>query len=372
MPPRRGPPPVLDRRALNRALLARQLLLRRAPLPPARALEHLVGLQAQNPQDPYLALWTRLAPYDPLALSRLVGRRRAVRLAMMRSTIHLVTARDALALRPVLQPVQEQLFKRTPYHRAVQGLDVPAVVAAGRALLEQEPRTARELGRALQARWPGVDEASLGFVMRIHAPLVQVPPRGLWHGRGAPRLAAAEHWLGQPLAGDASPDALVLRYLRAFGPASVQDAQAWSGLTGLKASFERLRPRLRLFQDEDGRELFDLPRAPRPPAATSAPPRFLPEFDNVFLGHADRRRILADLRGAPDPFGGRRWSPFLLDGFVHGFWHLDRVGKAATLRLSARGPLAPRQWREVEAEAMRVLGFLAADARSHRVRFVAR
>lgn len=367
---RAAAPAILTRGALNRALLARQLLLQRTRMPPARAVERLAGLQAQNPSDPYLALWSRLAGFDPAALSRLVAQRKAVRLALMRSTIHLVTARDARTMRPALQEVQERLFLRTPYARALRGADLRAIVAAGRALLEQSPRTTRELGLALREQWPDYDAASLGFALRIHAPLVQVPPRGLWQGRGPTRHTTLEHWLGQPLAPPMPPETLVRRYLQAFGPASVRDAQLWSGLGGLEAVFERLRPRLRTFEDERGRELFDLPRAPRPPADTPAPPRFLPEFDNVFIGHADRARILADGVKAPAAYGSHRWSVFLLDGFVQGCWRLDQTGGGAvTVRIAPQRPIAPAARKALAAEAAQAAAFLHPASPRRTVRF---
>ena len=367
--------PVLGRRALNRALLERQLLLRRAAMPAEAAIEHLVALQAQEPLDPYTALWSRLEGFAPAELADLLLRRRAVRaVAMLRTTIHLLTAGDWLALRPILQGVQERgLRSGSPFGRNLAGLDLDEVIAAGRALLDERPMTAGALGRLLGERWPDRDATSLGQAVRYLVPLVQVPPRGVWGSSGQPVLATAESWLGRPVGTDTVPDALVLRYLAAFGPASAADIATWSWLTDLAPVVERLRPRLRTFRDERGRELFDLPDAPLPDPDTPAPPRFLPTFDNLLLSHRDRSRILGD----PSEWsvgGGQSNRIFsrgslLVDGFVHAGWRLDRAGDRATLVIMPAKPLADAGQRAVTQEAERLLTFLAADTRDHDVRF---
>jgi hypothetical protein len=359
----------LTLRALNRALLARQWLLGRVRRGAAAAVEHLVGLQAQNTPSPYIALWSRLEGFGPEDLSRLLGARRVVRLALFRSTIHLVTARDCLALRPVLQPMLERALLGSPFGKRLAGLDLPAVVAAGRALAEREALTTTELGARLAARWPAPGVEALGQALRAHLALVQVPPRGLWGAGGQPRCATAESWLGAPLAGDPAPDALALRYLAAFGPATAADFQAWSGLRGGSAVFERLRPRLRAFSDERGRALYDVARAPLPDADTPAPPRFLPDFDNVFLGHADRARIVA-AEDLPRMRAGNGFlPPFLVDGFVRGTWKIAREKDGAALVLRPLRRLATAERAAVGDEGARLLSVLAPDARRREVRF---
>ena len=175
-----GSDAVLSRRALNRALLARQLLLRRSGLPAVEAIEHLVGMQAQIPHAPYVGLWTRLDRFHPDDLARLITERQAVRLALMRSTIHLVTARDGLALRPLVQPALDRdLYRNSTHGPRLTGMDRPALLATGRALLDERPLTAAELGTRLHAQWPDRDPSSLAYAMRNLAPLVQTPPRGL-------------------------------------------------------------------------------------------------------------------------------------------------------------------------------------------------
>ena len=310
---------MLGPRALNRALLARQSLLERRSMTAIAAIEHLVGLQAQAPLAPYVALWSRLVDFDPADLSKAIIERRAVRTSFMRATIHLVSARDALCLWPIVQPVLERGFRSSVFGRNARGVDLAEVLAAGRALLEERPRTSPQLRSLLVARWPDIPPDSLTFAVGYLVPLVHVPPRGGWGTTGPIARTTTEGWLGRPLERDPAPDAMVLRYLGAFGPASVMDVQAWSGLTRLREVVERLRPGLRTFRDARGRELFDLPDAPRPDPETPAPPRFLPEYDNILLGHADRTRIIPSGRGDPAGAGKRRD-----DGLDPARWHLRR------------------------------------------------
>src|SRR5215212_10751504 len=309
--------PVLSPRMLNRATLERQVLLRRKKLPALQAIEHLVGMQAQAPDPPYVGLWTRLEDFHPVELGRLILERSAVRVALMRNTVHLVSARDCLALRPLVQPVIDRGLHANRAHRAgVEGVDIEALSAAGRVLLEERPRTAKELGMLLQERWPERDPASLARAIR-HL----VPPRGVWGKSGPATHTAAEAWLGRPIDRDPSLEEMVLRYLGAFGPASVKDVQTWSGLTRLGEVVERLRPRLLSLRDEYGGDLFDLPDVPRPDPDAPSPPRFLPEFDNMILSHADRTRVIADEhRKAIASRNGMVPATFLIDGFVQGTW----------------------------------------------------
>ncbi len=209
----------------------------------------------------------------------------------MRSTIHLLSARDALALRPLFAAFLDRGLFGSSWGKLLTGVDVDAVAKAGRKLLDEEPRTLAQLGRALAERWPDYDPTALSYLVRNFVPLVQIPPRGVWGKTGGTACATAETWLGAPLEADPSLDGLVIRYLGAFGPATKQDVRAWCGLPGLGEVVERLRPRLSTFRDDRGKELFDLPDAPRPDPETPAPPRFLPDFDNVLLGHADRSRV---------------------------------------------------------------------------------
>jgi hypothetical protein len=358
---------VLGSRALNRALLARQMLLERASLPPARALERLVGLQAQLPGDPYVALWSRLEAFDPQALSRLIEGRKAVRMVVMRGTLHLLTARDALAIRPVIQPVLDRQFAGTAWGRATKDVSAAALVALGRRAVEARPLALAELRPLLDARFPGRDATALAYLFHYSAPLVQVPPRGLWRASGVPRVTTAPHWLGRPLA-TLAPETLVLRYLAAFGPASVRDAQAWSGLNDLGPVFERLRRKLVTFRDDAGRELFDLERSPRPDPDEEAPPRFLPVYDNAILGFARRERILD---GAPPRAVAQNQNlrSFLVDGFVAGFWKLEQAKGRATLLLEPFARLSRKDAAALVGEGERLLQFAAPEAATPEVRF---
>jgi hypothetical protein len=354
---------VLDARTLNRALLERQMLLGRSSIPAGEALEHLVGMQAQAPLAPYVGLWSRLKGFAADELAALIVAREAVRTHLMRSTIHLVTARDCLRLRPLLQPVLNRDYGSSVFARNLKGLDTEAVLAAGRALLEERPRGRSELGRLLSELWPARDPASLSFLVTFLVPSVQVTPRGVWGAVGPPVWATMDSWLGQPLTGEANGlDGVVLRYLAAYGPASVADIRTWSDLSGVSELVERLRPDLRVWRDELGRELFDVQDAPVPDPATPAPARFLPEYDNILLSHADRARVNDQAHRIPLPPGnGAVMGTLLVDGFYRGTWRIVRSGDRATLHIRPFERLGKSAAQEVSSEGVRLLAF-ATDA----------
>jgi hypothetical protein len=355
---------VLGARALNRALLERQMLLERRPGPAAEAIERLVGMQGQEPLAPYVGLWTRLERFEPSDLATLITGREAVRGPLMRATIHLVTAGDALRLRPLLHPVLERTFRGSPFARDLQGVDFEALLAAGRGLLADAPRTRAELGRRLAETWPDRDPAALAHAITYLIPVVQVPPRGVWGETGQATWTPVEIWLGRPLASEPTADEVITRSLAAYGPASVMDIQRWCGLTRLRGVIEELRPRLRTFRHEDGRELFDVPDGALPDPDTPAPPRFLPEYDNVLLGHDDRTRVVPP-RDGPPLFPGYTGNvgSVLVDGFFRGLWKLERDGDTVTLALEVRGRLTKEETAALSAEGMRLLEFTdGADA----------
>jgi hypothetical protein len=341
--------PLLGPHALNRATLDRQLLLRRSSLSARDAVEHLLGLQAQNVKPPYYALAARLDGFTPEELSELMARRDVVRIVTMRSTIHTHTADDCLTLRPLVQAARDR--ELGAFREGLKGVDLDRLAALARELVEAAPRTMKQLREELLAEWPHADPQALAMAARCRLPLVQVTPRGLWGRSGQVALTTAEHWLGRPAPAVPAPEPTVLRYLAAFGPASVKDMQTWAGLTRLRDAFERLRPRLLTFRDERGVELFDLPDAPRPDPATPAPPRFLPEFDNLLLSHADRTRVV------PPAYRGRAWqgnqaySTLLVDGFLAGVWRLEE----AALVVEPFGTLGRALRDEVTAEGERML-----------------
>jgi hypothetical protein len=362
----------LSNRQLNRALLARQHLLERTTLTPARTIEHLVGVQAQAPTPPYVALWTRVSGFSPGQLSDLLISRQAVRVVLMRSTIHLVTARDYITHYRTLAPVQHRLlFRGSPYGRNLEGLDLEALARFGRTLLEAQPRTLGQLRPLLAKRWPRYDGHSMAFALRNLLPLVQIPPRGVWGQRGLPLLSTAESVLRKPMKPSGNVQALVLRYLTAFGPASVRDAQAWSGLSGLSEVFEGLRKRLRTFRSERGAELFDLPDAPRPAAEVAAPVRLLGEFDNALLSYADRSRIVDDdHRRRIGTLNGMIPGTILVDGRVAGIWKIERTrASAATLRIYGFRPLPQAARRDATAEGDALLRFMCEGVERRDVRF---
>ena len=214
---------VLSRRTLNRTLLARQLLLERVRRPALDVVELLVGMQAQEPIDPYVGLWTRIDGFDPTELSRAIEEQQVVRMGLLRGTLHLVTARDALAQYPILADVMTRSWRSSPFAKRLVDVDLDAVVARARALLEERPMTPSELGAAMAPAWPDRDTTSLAYAARFLLPLVQVPPRGLWGRTGRPTNTTAEAWLGASMEAAPSVEDLVLRYLAVFGPASVAD-----------------------------------------------------------------------------------------------------------------------------------------------------
>ena len=360
----------LGPRALNRALLARQLLLERSDAPVEHALEALVGVQAQAPDAPYVGLWSRLVGFRPDELAAALVERRAVRTPLMRATLHLVTARDALGLRPVVQPALAKSFAGSAFAPLLAGVDLDALHEAARDLLDARPLTRPDLARLLGERWPGHDATALAYAVTYLLPLVQVTPRGVWGSTGPAAWACTGTWLGAggPPAGGTTVDDLVLRYLAAFGPASVRDVQTWSGLTRLREVADRLAPRLRRFRDDGGTELLDLPDASRPAPDAPAPPRFLPEYDNVLLSHADRTRINPDRRPVPLPPGnGAACGTFLVDGLLAGTWEVSGRDPGAVLAVRPFGRLAEATASAVTDEAARLLAFLAPGATGVRI-----
>ncbi|MCC2308774.1 winged helix DNA-binding domain-containing protein [Cellulomonas chengniuliangii] len=374
--------PVLGRRALNRALLARQHLLERRHGSVLDEVAHLVGLQAQAPWSPYTALWSRLAEFRPDELGGLLLGREAVRVAAMRATVHLVTADDALLLPSLTASIGERGVRGAgPFSATLHALDPVELARAARELLEAEPMTPARLGRRLLERWPDAAPDALAHGARYLLPLVQTPPRAVWGRSGATVWTTTRAWLGREPAGHDDPEArhaalqeVVRRYLGAFGPASVADVQRWIGLTRLAPVVRSLRQELVAHRaapgpsGRPGRELFDLPDAPRPDPETPAPVRFLPDFDNALLSHADRTRIVGDPeRRALARANGQAPGTVLVDGFVAAAWSLRRERSAATLEVRPLRPLTSAERADVAAEAEELVAFLARDSASRAV-----
>jgi hypothetical protein len=362
---------MLGPRALNRALLARQMLLTREGMPALAAIEHLVGMQAQAPLAPYVGLWSRLDRFDPGELAAAIEGRSAVRTSLMRSTIHLVTARDAFALRSWTQAALTGGFASSPFAKRLDGIEIASLVVSGREIVNDASLSRAALGRRLAERWPDGDQEAMAYAVAAHLPLVQIPPRGLW-GRGGPvAWTSMERWLGGRI--DERPDAgrWILRYLTTFGPATIADIQAWSGVFGLRPVVEALRPELVTVRDHKGRELFDVPDGPRPDSATPAPPRFLPEYDNVLLSHADRSRFVADSRRRFSAVTGPMKGSVLVDGMVEAIWRSVRDAATKSVRLVVEHVgLTKQQRAAVEAEAYAVVRFSHPTASAHDVRLV--
>ncbi|MCG0284267.1 winged helix DNA-binding domain-containing protein [Streptomyces sp. PSAA01] len=358
---------VLGNRALGRATLARQLLLDRADVPVLDAVAHLCGMQAQEPQEPFIGLWSRLRAFDPGVLSDLLSGRGLVRTHLMRRTVHLLTADDTLAWRARHETMLRQRVLGT-YRRELEGIDLDELAAAGRAVMaDGEARSMAELVGALTARRPAPPPRALGeMLVAALVPVVQTPPRGLWRTKAGVRNVLLSSWLGrQP--DPASPDgadpvgqALVRRYLAAFGPASSADLRAWCGLAGLPAAVSAIREELVSFRDERGRELLDLPGAPRPDPDTPAPVRFLPAFDNAILGYHDRGRIIDDAHRGLSVAGER---VVLVDGRVAATWSVD----TGTVVVTPLGRLSQADRTAVAEEGREVAAFLS-DGESDRVR----
>ena len=347
---------VLSLRELNRATLARQLLLERHALGVPAAIERVCALQAQWSTAPYVALWSRVCDFRHAALTRALERRAVVRSTLMRGTIHLLSRRDYLALAPLWRARRREELER-------RGEDVAEMEAAARAALADGDRTYtdlnRELGEAFSRRFGPL------------VPLAHRPPAGTWRHHGRTPLAEAERWLGSPLGDEgAAAPLLVQRYLAGFGPASRADLLRFSGLRvkDVAPALDALEPRLRRFRDEEGRELLDLSRLPLPAGGSPAPPRFLGRWDNAILGYERRARILPD-ELADRKIGLAGDQVFLADGFVAGIWTVERASAAATLRLEAFAPLPRATRREVEAEAAALLAWHEPQAEARKVRW---
>jgi hypothetical protein len=361
---------VMSLRALNRTLLARQLLIKRSNMSTPDVLEHLIGMQSQTPNSPYISLWTRIDNFKHETLSQLLVNRNAVRIALMRSTIFLVTKSDCLALRPLIQPVLDRTLKAN-FGRRLKEVDNDELAKISRELVESQPRTLEELGKLLKEKWEDTDPSALAAAARNLVPLVQIPPRGIWGAKGKAIHDSAENWLCQSLVTNYSLESLILRYLKAFGPATISDIQTWSGLTKIRKVIEKLRLQLNTFFDEDGNELFDVPHAEFPDIDTPIPVHFLAEFDNILLSHKNRTRIIADeYRSRVFTVNGIIKATFLIDGFVQGIWRIEQKGKSSTLIIEPFKSLLQVNKDELAIEGAKLMDFAAADSEFKNIQFL--
>ena len=362
------PTTVLTLRQLNRATLTRQMLLERRAVAVGEAMAQLLGLQAQRAMAPFVGLWSRVEGFRREDLAGAIGDRQVVKATMWRATLHLVTEADFRGFRSTVQPMLSAASQSINQARA-QNLDVQLLVDAARKFFGEWPRTFAELSTMLGELRPGVDVGAMRYAVRTHLPLIQVPVDGGWSYPGNPRFTLAESWLeGEITAEDRLKD-LLLRYLAAFGPAGVTDFQTWSGLR-LKERIDEFRPDLTVYRDEARRELFDLPDATIPEAGSTAPVRFLPEYDNLLLSHQKRTRVIADEHRSRVYLPGLRVrSTFLVDGFVAGAWRLESSKTSSMLVIEPFQALSAVQARALSDEAERLVRFVSPEAGSHAVRF---
>jgi hypothetical protein len=312
---------TLSRRQLNRALLARQLLLERTKMPAEEAIGRVAGLQAQASLPPFVGLWTRLHAFDESELQGLIDARRVVRATMMRHTIHFVRADDYAWLRPTIQPALDANYGAQTRKRLAE-VDVEPLIATARKEFAERPLTFAEVKELIRSLAPESDVDAIAYGVRTQIPLIGVPNRTRWRFGGRAPFVLAEDWLGRRLR-KPDPRTMVRRYLAAFGPATPGDATAWSGVGGMRTVFDSMRKELRTFRDEAGRELFDVADGPLPPEEIEAPVRLLPEYDNTLLGHKDRSRVIAD-EHRPRVYltAGRMIGTVLLDGFAAAGWRI--------------------------------------------------
>jgi hypothetical protein len=357
-------PRTLTLRELNRATLARQLLLRRHRLSATQAVERVAGVQAQWPPSPYIGLWSRLDGFREEHLARAVARRHVVKATLMRTTLHLVSARDFLAYAGIffgsrIRELERQLAASGEH------VDFGERAAQLAAHAAERPRTRPELLALLGLPKLRIEDRSPWLVwygLSASAGLVNGPQSSVWRSHTAGgTFVPARTWLGADGAsGDAAAAHLVGRYLAAFGPASRADIAKWSGMARVGVDRGLAGLELRSFRDEHGRDLVDLPRAPLPGDDVAAPVRLLPRFDNLVLSHEDRRRVLPEEYRSAVIEGGEVRATFLVDGFVAGTWTFDD-GRVTP---RAFAPLPRPVLREVEEEARALQAFLRAAGRS--------
>ncbi len=366
---------MLSRRALNRALLARQFLLRREPLDVLTAIDRLAGIQAQWSPSPYLALWSRLERFAIDDLQRELEQRTVVKATLMRLTLHLVTAREYPNY-----AVATTAGRRVPAAIAENAAGVDIGDIRERVLAQaHEPRSWTEIRAALDGLAPEdllEGRYALWMIADLHGWVLSAPPSGTWRYFGSGRYVDARAWLGRFAlpAADEAVAAVVERYLGAFGPASRADIASWSGIRlgrALAPALDALAPRLCIFEDERGTTLYDLASAPRPDPGEPAPPRYLPKWDSTLLAYAPtaRDRMLPEpYRGLLIGTNGDIRPTFLVDGMVAGTWEILRQkARRARLVLSPFDGVARAYRATLVEEGERLVRFVEPDARDHAV-----
>jgi hypothetical protein len=358
----------LTDRQLNRATLARQMLLERSDMGVAEAVGWLLGLQGQQSHDPYIGLWSRLNGFTHQQLTALIVDKTLLRGTTMRSTLHLHTADDMIGIREFVQPVIERTWHGAFGKRRFGDNDKQKVRKAGIKLLDKSPMTSGQLGKALQEKFPEGEALAKAMLIQTLEVLIQIPPTRIWGSGHAPISTRVQNWVEGPYQRTIPRETLVRRYIAAYGPASVNDMQAWCGMTKLGETFEALRPELVTFEGKDGRELFDLPDAPRPDADTHAPVRYLPMYDNVYLGFDNRRRMLEINDMKRVNVLAEYKAAVLVDGIVSAGWTIEEKKGDAVLNVEPYHRIGKAQVRDAEAEGLNFLKFLRPDAKSFDVR----
>ena len=360
---------TLTDRDLNHAMLTRQMLVERAALPVADAIEKCVGLHAQIPAAPYVGLWSRLADFHRDDLAALIENREVVKATLLRGTLHYFTRADYLLMHGTFRPIEERAWQLNIKGKSVP--DVDQLVAQIRRFMEEQPRSHAEIVSEFKPLYPDVDPNLIRWATRTYLPQVQVPADKKWSYSGSPKWALAEQWLGEPILVGENRRELVRRYLRAFGPASADDMKTWSNLPGLKNVFNEMRDELVIVRHESGTELYDLPDMPLPDGDMPIPVRFIGDLDNVMFSHDDRTWIIADQHR-------RRWHGpnaigrpiFLVDGMVRGEWKVESGKQGASLVITAWEPIAKADRLALTDEAEKLIRFMEPDAKSVEVRFV--
>jgi len=361
--------PVLSRRALNRATLARQLLLEPATgVDPVAALERIGGVQAQEPASPYLALWTRLTNFHAPVLHRAFVDRQAIKASLMRITLHAVSAAD---YRPLLATLLPMYRESGAVRRGTPRPDHVRELAAAAAAFAATPRRSAELRDHLAGQSGTLNlETPVWWWVRRYLPMVHVPEDAPWSFTRRPLITTASAWFGEPSLDDGGVLPLeagrlhtVRRYLAAFGPATTADLSAWTGLSAgdFASAIATLDAEgaLERFSDEAGRMLLDLAAAPRPGDDVPAPPRFLPMWDSVLLAYRDRTRVISDEdRRRVVSRNGDVLPTFLVDGVVSGFWWAEKDGSGTRIALEPFRRLPAGERRALEAEAERLASFV--------------
>jgi Winged helix DNA-binding domain len=346
---------VLTERELNRALLARQMLLERRRTSIPKVVERMGGLQAQYAPSMYIGLWTRMEGFERDALTRALERRSVIQATLLRATIHLVSKADFWPFAVAVREARREHWSSTPWRKEVSVADLKAAARGLHKRFGGREFERKELDEALAGRKPRVSVWRNGVSLWLD--LVRVPPSGTWERRRADRYAFAEDWLGPEDATESEGIALLVRrYLGGFGPSTIAEIADWAGLKPARVE-EALPGRLRRFRAEDGSELIDLPRAPLPDPDTPAPVRFLPVWDATLLAHARRAQILSEEHRNKvfNPKTPQSVATFLVDGQVGGTWRFEK----SRILTEPFGRLDAATRRELGQEAERLAEFHA-------------